>query len=49
MDLRFIRRPMLGVSLSHFSPEIATKLGIPVDHGIRLDGVLEGRALMQPA
>ena len=41
-DLRITRRPMLGISLSDFSPEIAAKLGIPVTAGIRLDGVVQG-------
>jgi uncharacterized protein YndB with AHSA1/START domain len=41
-DLRFTRRPMLGVFIGEFSPEIAAKLGVPVQEGIRLDGTAEG-------
>jgi hypothetical protein len=33
---------MLGIYLSDFDANIATKLGVPVDFGSRLDGVLEG-------
>ena len=41
-DLRFTRRPMLGITLSDFDAAIAQKLGVPVNEGIRLDGVMEG-------
>jgi uncharacterized protein YndB with AHSA1/START domain len=41
-DLRITHRPMLGISLSDFNPEIAKKLGVPVSVGIRLDGVVSG-------
>jgi uncharacterized protein YndB with AHSA1/START domain len=41
-DLRFTRRPMLGITISDFDEEIAAELGVPVHAGIRLDGVLEG-------
>jgi uncharacterized protein YndB with AHSA1/START domain len=41
-DLRITRRPMLGISLSDFSPEIARQLGVPVSDGIRIDGTFEG-------
>ena len=41
-DLRIIRRPMLGVMLSDFTPEIARQLGVPVSEGVRIDGTLEG-------
>ena len=41
-DLRFIRRPMLGITLDDFNTEIAKKLGVPVTEGIRVDGVVEG-------
>jgi uncharacterized protein YndB with AHSA1/START domain/uncharacterized damage-inducible protein DinB len=41
-DLRITHRPMLGISLSDFNPEIALKLGVPVSAGIRLDGVVDG-------
>lgn len=41
-DLRITQRPMLGISLSDFNPDIAKKLGIPVENGIRLDNAIEG-------
>jgi uncharacterized protein YndB with AHSA1/START domain/uncharacterized damage-inducible protein DinB len=41
-DLRITHRPMLGISLSDFNADIAKKLGIPVNHGVRLDGVIDG-------
>lgn len=41
-DLRFIRRPMLGITLDDFNAEIAKKLGVPVTEGIRIDGVVDG-------
>jgi uncharacterized protein YndB with AHSA1/START domain len=41
-DLRFVKRPMLGIQLNDFNAEIAKKLGIPVQEGIRLDEVIAG-------
>jgi uncharacterized protein YndB with AHSA1/START domain len=41
-DLRFTRRPMLGITISDFTPEIAAHLGVPVTQGIRIDGTIEG-------
>jgi len=41
-DLRITKRPMLGISLSDFNPDIAKKLGIPIGNGIRLDNAIEG-------
>ncbi|MDE3087812.1 MAG: SRPBCC domain-containing protein, partial [Chloroflexota bacterium] len=40
-DLRYVRRPMLGINVSDFNTEIAAKLGVPVTEGVRLDGVIE--------
>jgi uncharacterized protein YndB with AHSA1/START domain len=40
-DLRFVRRPMLGITISDFNAEIAEKHGIPVTEGIRLDDLVE--------
>ena len=37
-DLRITNRPMLGIIPSDFNAEIAKKLGVPVDTGMRLDG-----------
>ncbi len=41
-DLRITRRPMLGIYLTDFDAGIAARLGVPVDFGSRLDGVLDG-------
>ncbi len=41
-DLRITRRPMLGIYLADFNTDIAARLGIPVDFGSRLDGVIDG-------
>jgi uncharacterized protein YndB with AHSA1/START domain len=40
-DLRFVRRPMLGVIIGDLTPEKAGQLGIPGTDGVRLDGVVE--------
>ncbi len=43
-DLRLLRRPVLGVSgLDELTPEQASLLGLPVQAGLRLHGVLEGQ------
>jgi uncharacterized protein YndB with AHSA1/START domain len=42
-DLRFVRRPMLGVMIGEFNAEIARRLGVPVAEGLRLDEVVAGR------
>lgn len=41
-DLRFVNRPMLGITLDDFNAEIAEKMGVPVTEGIRIDGIVEG-------
>lgn len=41
-DLRITRRPMLGIGMGEFNPDIATQLSVPVDYGIRLEGVVTG-------
>jgi uncharacterized protein YndB with AHSA1/START domain len=41
-DLRFVNRPMLGITLDDFNAEVAEKLGVPVKKGIRIDGVVDG-------
>ncbi|MDX1689361.1 MAG: SRPBCC domain-containing protein, partial [Candidatus Promineifilaceae bacterium] len=41
-DLRFTRRPMLGITVSDFNADVAGQLGVPVAEGIRLDGVVSG-------
>ncbi len=41
-DMRFTRRPMLGINLNDFTPEHAQQLGVPVTQGIRIDDVVDG-------
>ena len=41
-DLRFIRRPMLGIIVGEFNEDIAKKLGVPVDKGTRIDDPVKG-------
>lgn len=41
-DLRFVLRPMVGITLTDFNPEVAKQLGVPVKHGIRIDDTVEG-------
>jgi uncharacterized protein YndB with AHSA1/START domain len=41
-DMRFTRRPMLGINLNDFTPEHAKQLGVPVTYGIRIDDVVDG-------
>jgi uncharacterized protein YndB with AHSA1/START domain/uncharacterized damage-inducible protein DinB len=41
-DRRTFDRPMLGINISDFNPEIAQSLHIPVNQGIRLDEVRQG-------
>lgn len=38
-DLRYVYRPMLGIYIDEFTPEIAQKLGVPSTSGTRLSGV----------
>ena len=37
LDRRVFDRPMLGINMSDFNPEIAKAMGVPVTDGIRLD------------
>jgi uncharacterized protein YndB with AHSA1/START domain len=46
-DLRLVRRPMLGIYLDEFTPEIAARLGVPAAGGARLAGVVEGKGAQQ--
>jgi uncharacterized protein YndB with AHSA1/START domain len=41
-DLRYVRRPMLGVMVGEFNADIAGEMDVPVSEGIRLDGVIRG-------
>ncbi len=42
IDRRTFDRPMLGINISDFNPEIAKKLSVPVSQGVRLDDVRAG-------
>jgi uncharacterized protein YndB with AHSA1/START domain len=42
IDRRTFDRPMLGINISDFTPEIAKTLGVPVTQGTRLDDVRAG-------
>ena len=46
-DLRIVNKPMLGVYLDAFDPEIARRIGVPVTQGARLGGVLDGLGAQQ--
>lgn len=41
-DLRFVTRPMLGIMIDEFTPEIAKQMGLPITEGIRLYRTVEG-------
>jgi uncharacterized protein YndB with AHSA1/START domain len=41
-DLRITRRPMIGIYVGEFNPEIANQLCVPVTHGSRIAGVVDG-------
>lgn len=41
-DLRFTRRPMLGIIVDEFNEDIATEIGVPVTKGIRVGSPIEG-------
>ena len=42
IDLREARRPLMGIFIVEFTPEIAAQLGVPVKEGVRLQGTAEG-------
>jgi len=42
LDRRTFDRPMLGINISDFNPEIAKTLQVPVSQGVRLDEVRKG-------
>jgi uncharacterized protein YndB with AHSA1/START domain len=44
MDLRVVRRPLLGIMPMSLDAEAARRLGVPVQEGLRLDGVQDGLA-----
>jgi uncharacterized protein YndB with AHSA1/START domain len=41
-DPRFVRRPMLGIHIGEFNPAAIRRLGVPLDEGALIDGVIEG-------
>jgi uncharacterized protein YndB with AHSA1/START domain/uncharacterized damage-inducible protein DinB len=41
-DLRFVRRPMLGIWMNDFNKAIAEDIGVPVTEGVRIDRPVEG-------
>ncbi len=41
-DLRIVNRPMLGVLFGDYNSKRAKELGVPVDTGLRVDGVVDG-------
>lgn len=41
-DLRFVLRPMLGITINELNERIAEQIGAPVTKGIRIDETLEG-------
>ena len=41
-DLRIINRPMMGVMFGDFNKKRAEELGVPVNEGLRLEGVVDG-------
>jgi uncharacterized protein YndB with AHSA1/START domain len=42
IDLRFARRPYLGIGMDEFTPQAAQKLGVPVNAGVLLASTAEG-------
>lgn len=43
-DLRYTRRPMLGIVLDEFNPAVAAELGVPANEGVRITSALPGLA-----
>jgi hypothetical protein len=41
-DLRLVNRPMLGIFLGDFNETISKRLGVPVNFGAHLEGVVSG-------
>lgn len=41
-DLREIRRPLIGITVSDFNEQIAKELGVPVPKGVRVDQPIAG-------
>lgn len=41
-DLRYTRRPMLGIMVGEFNADVAAKMGVPTEEGVKLDGLVPG-------
>ncbi len=46
-DLRIVNRPMMGINIGDFSPEIAEKIGVPVTQGVLIEATIEGMGAQQ--
>lgn len=46
-DLRYTRRPMLGILLGDFSGDVSSELGVPVKAGIAVNSTMPGMAAEQ--
>jgi uncharacterized protein YndB with AHSA1/START domain len=42
VDLRYARRPRLGIFIDEYNPAIAKRLGVPVRQGVRISGTADG-------
>lgn len=43
-DVRLEKRPMLGIFPSQLDAEKAARIGVPVERGVYIDGVIEGKS-----
>jgi len=41
LDLRLMRRPLLGIAISDYNAEVAQKIGVPCERGMRVDSLDE--------
>ncbi len=41
-DLRIVNKPMIGINIGEYSPEIAYKLGVPTMQGVLIEGAIDG-------
>jgi uncharacterized protein YndB with AHSA1/START domain len=41
-DLRLVNRPMIGINIDEFTPAVAEKIGVPVTHGVLIEGTIDG-------
>ena len=42
VDLRYARRPRLGIFIDEYNPAIAQRLGVPAKQGVRISGTADG-------